>query len=136
MLGQLMACMAAMLKDYKAEIEDILVADKQLAKELLFDMKQAEQAAKQQQQQQQQAGTGRWAAGAPSTPRHGPPPQQQPHPGRTPGSHGSGPALTSLTPARGTAGGAAAGEGAQTGGPPLSHGGARSPGAALLAACR
>jgi len=30
MLGQLMTCMAAMLKDYKAEIEDILVTDKQV----------------------------------------------------------------------------------------------------------
>jgi condensin-2 complex subunit D3 len=31
------------LKDYKNEVEDILVGDKQLAKEILFDMKQLEQ---------------------------------------------------------------------------------------------
>lgn len=30
LLGELMACIASMLKDYKAEIEDILVADKQV----------------------------------------------------------------------------------------------------------
>lgn len=34
MLGHLMACMASMLKDYKAELEDILVTDKQVRWEL------------------------------------------------------------------------------------------------------
>ena len=38
------------------QIEDILVADKQLAKEILYDMRLAEQQAKQQQQQQAAAG--------------------------------------------------------------------------------
>ena len=48
LLGPLMTCMAALLRDHRTEIEDILAADKQLARELIFDMKQAEQAAKQQ----------------------------------------------------------------------------------------
>lgn len=46
LLGPLMTCIASMLKDYKNEIEDILVADKQLAKEVLYDMRQTEAAAK------------------------------------------------------------------------------------------
>eukprot|EP00959_Pyramimonas_sp_CCMP1952_P431626 9039311-Pyramimonas_sp.AAC.3 len=41
--GMLMAALRAMLKDFKAEVEDILAVDKQLAKELLYDMQQAEQ---------------------------------------------------------------------------------------------
>ncbi|KAF5842057.1 non-SMC mitotic condensation complex subunit 1-domain-containing protein [Dunaliella salina] len=150
MLGQLMTCMAAMLKDYKAEIEDILVTDKQLAKELLFDMKQAEQAAK--QQQQQQACAARRAAGMPPTPLHRSPHhthQQQQHPGgRTPGTHvggpiGDGPASASHTPARAAqVAGAAQGEGStqQAGqeGVPLqpAQPAARTPGAKLLAARR
>ncbi|GFH23396.1 Cnd1 domain-containing protein, partial [Haematococcus lacustris] len=48
LLGPLMTCMVALLREHKGELEDILVAHKQLAKELLFDMKQAEVAAKQQ----------------------------------------------------------------------------------------
>eukprot|EP00798_Chlamydomonas_sp_ICE-L_P019509 gene19509-26180_t len=51
LLSQLMACMAGLLKDYKNEVEDILVADKHLAKEILFDMRLAEQAAKQPEAQ-------------------------------------------------------------------------------------
>ncbi len=30
LLGEVMACLGALLKDYKSEIEDILVADKQV----------------------------------------------------------------------------------------------------------
>jgi condensin-2 complex subunit D3 len=44
LLADLMAAAAAMLKDHKAEIEDILAADRQLAKEILYDIKQAEAA--------------------------------------------------------------------------------------------
>ncbi|WIA29655.1 hypothetical protein OEZ86_012141 [Tetradesmus obliquus] len=51
LLVELMGCFAALLKEYKSEVEDILVADKQLAKEILYDIKQAEQAKQQQQQQ-------------------------------------------------------------------------------------
>uniref|UniRef100_A0ACD5XHR3 Uncharacterized protein n=1 Tax=Avena sativa TaxID=4498 RepID=A0ACD5XHR3_AVESA len=36
--GCLMECLRALLKDYKNEIDEILVADKQLQKELLYDM--------------------------------------------------------------------------------------------------
>ena len=43
-----MSSLAALLRDHKAEIEDVLAADKQLAKELLFDMKRAEQVRAQQ----------------------------------------------------------------------------------------
>ncbi|KAF6260358.1 non-SMC mitotic condensation complex subunit 1-domain-containing protein [Scenedesmus sp. NREL 46B-D3] len=60
LLVELMGCFAALLKEYKSEVEDILVADKQLAKEILYDIKQAEQA----KQQQQQAGTAAAAAAA------------------------------------------------------------------------
>jgi hypothetical protein len=42
LLGWLMAAAAAMLRDHKAEIEDILAADKQLAKEILYDIRQAD----------------------------------------------------------------------------------------------
>ncbi|RMZ57812.1 hypothetical protein APUTEX25_001721, partial [Auxenochlorella protothecoides] len=58
LLADLMLCARVMLKDHKDEarggdggggslvhIEDILVADRQLAKELLYDMRQAELAA-------------------------------------------------------------------------------------------
>lgn len=43
--GCLMDCLRALLKDYKNEIEEILVADKQLQKELLYDMQKHEDAA-------------------------------------------------------------------------------------------
>lgn len=36
--GCLMECLCVLLKDYKSEIEDILVADRQLQKELVYDM--------------------------------------------------------------------------------------------------
>ncbi|CAK9145584.1 unnamed protein product [Ilex paraguariensis] len=36
--GSLMECLRVLLKDYKNEIDDILVADKQLQKELIYDM--------------------------------------------------------------------------------------------------
>ncbi|KAL0028583.1 hypothetical protein WJX79_003483 [Trebouxia sp. C0005] len=42
LLGDLLTCIRALLKDHKTEIEDILVGDKQLAKEILYDMRQAE----------------------------------------------------------------------------------------------
>lgn len=35
LLGALMGCTAALLRDYKAELEDILVADKQVGVQLL-----------------------------------------------------------------------------------------------------
>ncbi|KAK1279933.1 hypothetical protein QJS04_geneDACA019731 [Acorus gramineus] len=44
--GCLMECLRTLLKDYKNEIEDILVADKQLQKELIYDMHKYEAAAK------------------------------------------------------------------------------------------
>ncbi|XP_010666569.2 uncharacterized protein LOC104883713 [Beta vulgaris subsp. vulgaris] len=38
LIGSLMDCLRMLLKDYKNEIEEILVADKQLQKELIYDM--------------------------------------------------------------------------------------------------
>ncbi|XP_010269562.1 PREDICTED: condensin-2 complex subunit D3 [Nelumbo nucifera] len=40
--GCLMECLRVLLKDYKNEIDEILVADKQLQKELLYDMQKYE----------------------------------------------------------------------------------------------
>lgn len=42
--GCLMECLRVLLKDYKNEIDDILVADKQLQKELMYDMHKYEAA--------------------------------------------------------------------------------------------
>ncbi|GJN34835.1 hypothetical protein PR202_gb23534 [Eleusine coracana subsp. coracana] len=42
LLGCLWECLRALLKDYKNEIEEILVVDKQLQKELLYDMQKYE----------------------------------------------------------------------------------------------
>ncbi|KAF9606162.1 hypothetical protein IFM89_023255 [Coptis chinensis] len=42
--GCLMECLRVLLKDYKNEIDDILVADKQLQKELIYDMQKYEAA--------------------------------------------------------------------------------------------
>ncbi|XP_010932007.4 condensin-2 complex subunit CAP-D3 isoform X1 [Elaeis guineensis] len=42
--GCLMECLRVLLKDYKNEIEEILVADKQLQKELIYDMQKYENA--------------------------------------------------------------------------------------------
>ncbi|KAF8401464.1 hypothetical protein HHK36_012403 [Tetracentron sinense] len=42
--GCLMECLRVLLKDHKNEIEDILVADKQLQKELIYDMQKYEAA--------------------------------------------------------------------------------------------
>jgi len=39
-----MECLRVLLKDYKNEIDDILVADKQLQKELIYDMQKHEAA--------------------------------------------------------------------------------------------
>ncbi|PIA61371.1 hypothetical protein AQUCO_00300726v1 [Aquilegia coerulea] len=38
LVGCLMECLRVLLKDYKSEIDDILVADRQLQKELIYDM--------------------------------------------------------------------------------------------------
>ncbi|KAI8566056.1 hypothetical protein RHMOL_Rhmol02G0009600 [Rhododendron molle] len=40
--GSLMECLRILLKDYKNEIDEILVADKQLQKELMYDMQKYE----------------------------------------------------------------------------------------------
>lgn len=42
LIGSLMECLRVLLKDYKNEIEEILVADKQLQKELIYDMQKYE----------------------------------------------------------------------------------------------
>ncbi|XP_021746091.1 condensin-2 complex subunit D3-like [Chenopodium quinoa] len=42
LIGSLMECLRVLLKDYKNEIEDLLVADKQLQKELIYDMQKYE----------------------------------------------------------------------------------------------
>ncbi|KAK9288726.1 hypothetical protein L1049_017189 [Liquidambar formosana] len=42
--GSLMECLRVLLKDYKNEIDEILVADKQLQKELIYDMQKYESA--------------------------------------------------------------------------------------------
>ncbi|EFJ45782.1 hypothetical protein VOLCADRAFT_118285 [Volvox carteri f. nagariensis] len=55
LLGSLMLCMATLLRDYKSEVEDILVSDKQLALEITHDIKHYETLAKQQQRQQEAA---------------------------------------------------------------------------------
>ncbi|KAG5006026.1 hypothetical protein JHK85_024568 [Glycine max] len=44
LIGSLMECLRIILKDYKNEIDDILVADKQLQKELIYDIKKYEAA--------------------------------------------------------------------------------------------
>ncbi|KAK9671730.1 hypothetical protein RND81_12G051000 [Saponaria officinalis] len=42
LIGSLMDCLRVLLKDYKNEIDDILVADKQLQKEIIYDMQKYE----------------------------------------------------------------------------------------------
>ncbi|KAG2488406.1 hypothetical protein HYH03_013090 [Edaphochlamys debaryana] len=74
LLGSLMLCMASLLRDYKSEVEDILVADKQLAREILHDLKHYEALQKQQQTQQEAAMA---AALAPAAGQAPPPPAQQ-----------------------------------------------------------
>lgn len=44
LIGSLMECLRILLKDYKNEIDDILVADKQLQKELIYDIQKYEAA--------------------------------------------------------------------------------------------
>ncbi|XP_012083953.1 condensin-2 complex subunit D3 [Jatropha curcas] len=44
LIGSLMECLRILLKDYKNEIDEILVADKQLQKELIYDMQKYESA--------------------------------------------------------------------------------------------
>lgn len=45
LLGDLMAATRFLLKDYKTELEDILIADKQLARELLYDLRREDEVA-------------------------------------------------------------------------------------------
>ncbi|XP_074320803.1 condensin-2 complex subunit CAP-D3 [Silene latifolia] len=42
LIGSLMDCLRVLLKDYKNEIDDILVADKQLQKEIIYDIQKYE----------------------------------------------------------------------------------------------
>ncbi|XP_030508482.2 uncharacterized protein LOC115723187 [Cannabis sativa] len=42
LIGSLMECLRVLLKDYKNEIDEILVADKQLQKEIMYDMQKYE----------------------------------------------------------------------------------------------
>ncbi|GMH08305.1 hypothetical protein Nepgr_010145 [Nepenthes gracilis] len=42
LIGSLMECLRLLLKDYKNEIDELLVADKQLQKELIYDMQKYE----------------------------------------------------------------------------------------------
>ncbi|KAL2464058.1 hypothetical protein Fot_52014 [Forsythia ovata] len=42
LIGSLMECLRILLKDYKNEIDDLLVADRQLQKELVYDMQKFE----------------------------------------------------------------------------------------------
>ncbi|KAK3189568.1 hypothetical protein Dsin_029129 [Dipteronia sinensis] len=44
LIGSLMECLRILLKDYKNEIDEILIADKQLQKELIYDMQKYESA--------------------------------------------------------------------------------------------
>ncbi|KIY91854.1 Condensin-2 complex subunit D3 [Monoraphidium neglectum] len=61
LMGDLMATFSALLKEYKGEVEEILVADKQLAREILYDIKQAEL-------ERQQAAAAAAAAKTPAAP--------------------------------------------------------------------
>ncbi|CAD6267586.1 unnamed protein product [Miscanthus lutarioriparius] len=69
LIGCLMECLRALLKDYKNEMEEILVADKQLQRELLYDMQKYEagkgkgKAAAQAEAEAGPSGTGRSPAG-------------------------------------------------------------------------
>ncbi|XP_062108742.1 uncharacterized protein LOC133819492 isoform X2 [Humulus lupulus] len=42
LIGSLMECLRVLLKDYKSEIDEILIADKQLQKEIMYDMQKYE----------------------------------------------------------------------------------------------
>ncbi|PIN01292.1 hypothetical protein CDL12_26200 [Handroanthus impetiginosus] len=42
LIGSLMDCLRILLKDYKNEIDDLLIADRQLQKELIYDMQKYE----------------------------------------------------------------------------------------------
>ncbi|KAL6519821.1 hypothetical protein OROMI_032715 [Orobanche minor] len=44
LIGSLMDCLRILLKDYKNEIDDILIADRQLQKELIYDIQKYESA--------------------------------------------------------------------------------------------
>ena len=69
LIGCLMECLRALLKDYKNEMEEILVADKQLQRELLYDMQKYEagkgkgKVATQAEAEAGPSGTGRSPAG-------------------------------------------------------------------------
>ncbi len=116
LLISLMSCLAALLQDHKADIEDVLAGDKQLAKELIFDMKKAEQAVKLQQAQKEQLEkhldqerhtTSRDCASSASvlqqTPHHAEVPSMKNKPGAAEQSHHAmpPPAITTKTPAAG-----------------------------------
>jgi len=89
LLAELMAAAAALLKDHKTEIEDILAADRQLAKEILYDIKQAEaaEAARAAEQKEIAAAAGDGGAGGASKPAVA-------APAKTPGTGGAAAALT------------------------------------------
>ena len=55
LLGDLMAAAAALLKDHKGEIENILAADRQLAKEILYDIRRAEENEKEDERLKKEA---------------------------------------------------------------------------------
>ncbi|CAD6269901.1 unnamed protein product [Miscanthus lutarioriparius] len=69
LIGCLMECLRALLKDYKNEMDEILVADKQLQRELLYDMQKYEagkgkgKVATQAEAEAGPSGTGRSPAG-------------------------------------------------------------------------
>ncbi|GAB4813688.1 hypothetical protein N2152v2_000734 [Parachlorella kessleri] len=132
LLGDLMAATAAMLRDYKNEIEDILVADKQLAKEILYDMRQAEQQAKQQQQQAAASAQAQAARAGSATPQ--PSAAGGPGQGGLPSGTSAGTPLAAevLLTARKAAAGAAAPGAQATGATPGAALPARTPGGRLL----
>lgn len=66
--GSLMDCLRVLLKDYKNEIEEMLVADKQLQKELVYDMQKHEAAkARSMANQENVCGTSRRTGEAPES---------------------------------------------------------------------
>ncbi|KAL5206634.1 hypothetical protein ABZP36_034843 [Zizania latifolia] len=67
--GCLMECLRVLLKDYKNEMEEILVADKQLQKELLYDMQKVDAASR--GKAKAKAGAAKAAGPSSATPAHG-----------------------------------------------------------------
>ncbi|XP_077240688.1 binding protein [Tasmannia lanceolata] len=68
--GSLMECLRVLLKDFKNEFDEILVADKQLQKELIYDMQKYE-AAKAKSTVKEAVGTKQTSANYSSPPPHG-----------------------------------------------------------------